>query len=145
MDNINNINCQFNSIKEKIDSISEFLFKKEELINEQIHDEKNLENINLFKQKYSKVKNINRFLIPIFGKCNSGKSTFINYLIHQQLLEMDDDIATKFICIIRHDPDLPFPKIYQVNLKTRDSIFLKEIIKKIYITLMKEMKLKQMI
>jgi len=125
MDNINSINCQFNSIKEKIDSLSEFLFKKEELINEQIHDEVKLENINLFKQKYSKVKNINRFLIPIIGKCNSGKSTFINYLIHQKFLEMDDDIATKFICIIRHDPNLPLPKIYQVNLKTRDTIFFK--------------------
>ena len=96
MDNISSINCQFNIIKEKIDSLAKFLYQKEEIINAQIHDEKKLNDIKLFNQKYSKIKNINRFLIPIIGKCNSGKTTFINYLIHQkELLEMDDDIATK--------------------------------------------------
>ena len=126
MDNISSINCQFNSIKEKIDSLSKFLYQKEEIINAQIHDEKKLNDIKLFHQKYSKIKNINRFLIPIIGKCNSGKTTFINYLIHQkELLEMDDDIATKFICIIRHDPNLPLPKIYEVIFQPRDSIFYK--------------------
>ena len=126
MDNISSINCQFNSIKEKIDSLSKFLYQKEEIINAQIHDEKKLNDIKLFNQKYSKIKNINRFLIPIIGKCNSGKTTFINYLIHQkELLEMDDDIATKFICIIRHDPNLPLPKIYEVIFQPRDSIFYK--------------------
>ena len=40
MDNISSINCQFNSIKEKIDSLSKFLYQKEEIINAQIHDEK---------------------------------------------------------------------------------------------------------
>ena len=49
----------------------------------------------------------------------------MNYLLHQkELLEMDDDIATKFICIIRHDPNLPLPKIYEANLQIRDSIYL---------------------
>jgi len=127
MDNISSINCQFNNIKEKIDSLSKFLYQKEEIIKAQIHDEEKLNKIKLFNQKYSKIKNINRFLIPIIGKCNSGKTTFINYLIHQkELLEMDDDIATKFICIIRHDPNLPLPKIYEVNFQSRDSIFYKE-------------------
>ena len=80
--------------------------------------------IKVFNQKYSKIKNINRFCIPIIGKCNSGKSTFMNYLLHQkEILEMNDDISTKFICIIRHDPSLPLPKIYEVKLQIRDSIY----------------------
>ena len=124
MDNISSINCQFNSIKEKIDSLANFLYQKEKIINTQIHDEEKLNKIKIFNQKYSKIKNINRFLIPIIGKCKSGKTTFINYLIHQEeLLEMDEDICTKFICIIRHDPNLPLPKIYEVNFQPRDRIF----------------------
>ena len=123
MEDINQIYYQFNYIKEKIDSLSKFLYKKQDIIQEQIHDEEKLKKINLFNQKYSKIQNIDRFCIPIFGKCNSGKSTFMNYLLHQkELLEMKDDISTKFICIIRHDPSLPLPKIYEVKLKIRDSI-----------------------
>ena len=133
--NVGGIEFEFNIIKEKIYSLSRFLDQNEELINKKINVEKksiekgfSAENlakkIESFKKKYSKFKNLNRFCIPIIGECNSGKTTFMNYLLHQKdLLETDQDINTRFILIIRHDPSLPFPKIYETKLKIRDSIY----------------------
>ena len=121
------IEFKFNNIKEKIDSLSKFLHQKEELIKNRINDEAILKKILSFNSKYSTFKNINRFCIPIIGECNSGKTTFMNFLLQEkELLDMNGDINTRFICIIRHDPSLPLPKIYSVNRTKRDSIFYKD-------------------
>ena len=121
------IEFKFNNTKEKIDSLSKFLNQKEELIKNKITDRAILEKILSFNLKYSKFKNINRFCIPIIGECNSGKTTFMNFLLQEkELLDMNGDINTRFICIIRHDSNLPLPKIYSTNLTTRDSIFYKD-------------------
>ena len=110
---------------ENISKLKEFLFKKEEIIKEKIKNEETLEKIKLFNEKYSTLKDINRFCIPIIGKCNSGKSTFLNYLLNQKdILETDKDISTRFICIIRHDPSLSYPKLYKANINLRDTIFV---------------------
>ena len=76
-------------------------------------------------KKNSKLKGIERFSIPIIGKCNSGKSTFLNFLLHQKnLLEMKADISTRFIYIIRHDSSLEYPEIYDVGIDKRESSFI---------------------
>ena len=82
------------------------------------------ENIDLIKKyisKYNLFFNIKRFSIPCFGTISCGKSTFINYLLKlHNILEADEDIATKFVCIIRHNKDLKEPKIYTVKFEQRD-------------------------
>ena len=110
-----------NKIK-KIGELHTILNEYEEIIKDKIKDEKFLEQIKLFKKEYSNLININRFCIPIIGKCNSGKSTFLNYLLKQKVLEIKDDISTKFICIIRHDTKCEIPKICKVNFKERGEI-----------------------
>ena len=118
---------QFKMKGQNIEQLANFLYQKEDIINEKIKNEEILETIKLFNQKYTKFKNINRFCIPVIGKCNSGKSTFLNYLLHQkEILETKDDISTKFICIIRHDPSLSYPKIFQANIVLRDTIVIND-------------------
>ena len=124
MNNSTDIHINFEIKKQSIEQLSKFLFQKQDIIQEKIKNEKILERINSFNKKYSKLKNIIRFCIPVIGKCNSGKSTFLNYLLHQrEILEMKADISTRFICIIRHDPTLSSPKIYKAKFEVRDTIF----------------------
>ena len=47
---------------------------------------------------------------------SSGKSTFLNSLLGTDVLEEKNDIATKFVCIIRHNPHLEEPIFYHLNL-----------------------------
>ena len=103
----------------KIGELHTILNEYKEIIDDRIKNEKFFEQIKLFKKEYSSLININRFCIPIIGKCNSGKSTFLNYLLKQKVLEIKDDISTKFICIIRHDNNCKIPKVYKVNFKER--------------------------
>ena len=55
--------------------------------------------------------------IPIIGMISSGKSTFLNALLGIDLLETKDNIATKFICVIRHNQSLHEPIFYHINLE----------------------------
>lgn len=83
------------------------------------------ENAKIIQKFMSKCKmffNIKRFCIPCFGTISCGKSTFINYLLKlHNLLEADEDIATKFVCCLRHVKDLKKPKIYTVKFEQRDT------------------------
>ena len=82
----------------------------------------NEEIINKFISKYNLFFNIKRFSIPCFGTISCGKSTFINYLLKlHHILETDEDIATKFVCSIRHVKGLKEPKIYDVKFELRDT------------------------
>jgi hypothetical protein len=77
--------------------------------------------INQFMSKYNLFFNIKRFSIPCFGTISCGKSTFINYLLKlHHILETNEDIATKFVCSIRHVKGLKKPKIYDVKFELRD-------------------------
>ena len=58
-----------------------------------------------------------RKAIPVIGMVSSGKSTFLNSLLGIDVLEAKDNITTKFVCIIRYNPDLKLPKFYHVILK----------------------------
>ena len=72
--------------------------------------------IHSFYDIYKKYIGLKRFSIPVIGKISTGKSTFLNYLIHlNKTLEIKADIATKFICIIRHNKNNKTPKIYETK------------------------------
>ena len=96
--------------------------------------------INFYK-KYSNKINLKRFSIGIFGLISSGKSTFWNYILGlKDFLEVKSDIATKFICFIRHKKEnekaevtKQFHKIEKLLMMKMDFLILK-----------KEKKLKEM-
>ena len=71
-----------------------------------------------------------RKAIPIIGMVSSGKSTFLNSLLGTDVLEAKDDIATKFVCIIRHNQDLKEPIFYHLKLshdtKSDDYNYIKD-------------------
>ena len=73
-----------------------------------------------FIKKYSNYQNIERFCIPIIGVINSGKSTFLNYLLNLCFLQIGENETTKFISIIRHKEEAIIPEIYEVEIKKRD-------------------------
>ena len=73
-----------------------------------------------FIKKYSNYQNIERFCIPIIGVINSGKSTFLNYLLNLFFLQIGENETTKFISIIRHKEEAIIPEIYEVEIKKRD-------------------------
>ena len=73
-----------------------------------------------FFENFSNYISLNYFSIIIIGKAKAGKSTFLNY-IHDfnSYLEIDANIATKFICIIRHKRNNKKPKIFNVIAEKR--------------------------
>lgn len=73
-----------------------------------------------FFENFSNYMSLNYFSIIIIGKAKAGKSTFLNY-IHDfnSYLEIDANIATKFICIIRHKRNNKKPKIFNVIAEKR--------------------------
>lgn len=84
--------------------------------------EEKAKQIKKFIEKYSLFFNIKRFSIPVFGTISCGKSSFLNYLLKlHKILETNEDIATKFVCFIRHSKGLKKPKIYSVKFEPRDS------------------------
>ena len=108
-------------IKEKIDIINYLISKFESKI-------KRMQNKNIqelcenFKYNYNTLSGIKRFCIPVFGKISSGKSTLLNYILHLHgVFETDYNISTKFVCIVRHNPNLiNTSKIYNVSVNKRD-------------------------
>ena len=117
MDNILN---KLNDIKEKIDILNYLITKfdqkikrmKNEAVNELCED---------FIYNYHKLTGIKRFSIPVFGKISSGKSTLLNYILHVHgVFETGYNISTKFVCIIRHNPNLQNRyKLYNVTVGKR--------------------------
>ena len=85
--------------------------------------QKDSESFSKFKEKYEKefikYKTEERFTIPIIGIISSGKSTFLNVILQNNYLETDTNIATKFICILRHNRFLREPKLYKVKAERR--------------------------
>ena len=77
----NELFLKFQTTGQSIEQLSKFIEQKEDVIEEKVKDIKLLNKIEEFNKKYSKLKGIKRFSIPIIGKCNSGKSTFLNFPI----------------------------------------------------------------
>ena len=54
------------------------------------------------------------FLIPMIGMISAGKSTIINVILNENLLETNDNITTKFVNIIKYNPSLPYPSFTHI-------------------------------
>jgi len=52
----------------------------------------------------------------VIGMISSGKSTFLNSIFGFNYLQTNDNITTKFICIIRYNPNLDEPIFYNLKL-----------------------------
>ena len=115
-------------LKERKYTVDEFqeLIKSINLV-EQINKNRifykdiNSKSLDNFSNKYSNFVNIKRFCIPIIGAISCGKSTFMNYLMpSHNLLEIGENVTTKFICIIRHKKDCKNPEVYNTKIEERD-------------------------
>ena len=108
----------FKSINELIEKFN-FIFNIQKGIIKQLAPEF-IELQKEFNSKYLRYINIKRFAIPVIGRINSGKSTFLNSILGlNNILESNSNITTKFVCIIRHDSLLTEPKAYSVILEER--------------------------
>ena len=73
-----------------------------------------------FFEDFSNYISLIYFSIIIIGKVKAGKSTFLNYILDfNSYLEIDANIATKFICIIRHNKNNKKPRIYNAIAEKR--------------------------
>ena len=111
----------FGMWKSYVNKIGEMVFNDEYLIAEIF--KKDISNFQKFKEYYEtnliKFKSDNRFPIPIIRKISSGKSTFLNSILHGNYLSSDSNIETKFICIIRDNRHIKTPTLYKCELKKK--------------------------
>ena len=80
--------------------------------------------------------------IVTIGMISSGKSTFLNSIFGFKFLQTNDNITTKFICVIRYNPNLKESKFYKLKLinkreKIDEYTYLKEGIEYIGKTIIK--------
>ena len=54
--------------------------------------------------------------IVAIGMISSGKSTFLNSIFGFNYLQTSDNITTKFICVIRYNPNINEPIFYNLKL-----------------------------
>lgn len=54
--------------------------------------------------------------IIAIGMISSGKSTFLNSIFGFNYLQANDNITTKFICVIRYNPNINEPIFYNLKL-----------------------------
>ena len=120
---------EYISLKERFFKTNEEIEKIYYLINKFQDKKKNKEIIkeienfgDIFKNYYNPYIGLKRFLIPIFGKISSGKSTLLNYLLNlHDIFETDTKTCTKFICIVRHNPKLTNElKLFNVSISERE-------------------------
>ena len=118
---MDNLKKTISDVKEKIDILNYLITKFESKI-KRLQNSKIQELCENFKYNYNTLTGIKRFCIPVFGKISSGKSTLLNYILHfHGDFETDYNISTKFVCIVRHNPNLiNTSKIYNVSVNKRD-------------------------
>lgn len=118
---MDNLKKAINGVKEKIEIIKYLITKFQSKI-KRMQNKKVQELCENFKYNYQTLTGIKRFCIPVFGKISSGKSTLLNYILHLHgVFETDYNISTKFVCIVRHNPNLiNTATIYNVSVNKRD-------------------------
>ena len=73
------------------------------------------------------MRGLGKYTIPIIGILSSGKSTFINGLfLNNTILEVGMAHTTKFICIIRHQPELQDGKFRFTKVKIESNSLIKD-------------------
>ena len=109
---------KLNIISELIQKIYNILIIDKKYISEFASDFKDLQDD--FEPKYLQYINIKRFAVPIIGRVNAGKSTFLNFLLGlKDILQTDTKITTRFVCIIRYNEEAEKPKAYNVIFEER--------------------------
>ena len=70
-----------------------------------------------------------RKIVPIVAMVNAGKSKLLNVLYNINFLETKDGIATKFVNILRYNPNITKPRFYHLKLakEGNDYIFYKDL------------------
>ncbi len=56
-------------------------------------------------------------IVPVLGPISAGKSTFLNYLMGCNILQTGGSLTTRFILIIRHNPNQEEPKLFHICRK----------------------------
>ena len=83
-----------------------------------------IDNISLKNNYILLYEKSKRYFIPIIGTVSSGKSTLLNVFLRINVLQTDEVITTKFICLIKNSHKSTF---YQVIPKREKEIhFQKE-------------------
>ena len=70
-----------------------------------------------------------RKIVPVAAKISAGKSTLLNTLYNINFLECKAGIATKFVNLLRYNPNIKQPCFYHLKLirKGEDYIFYKDL------------------
>jgi GTPase SAR1 family protein len=95
---LNRIESQINRTVEKINHIKGFIDR----IENQDPSFKIIFNHILDEEKM--LKSFTKLRLPIIGKANVGKSSLVNTLLLEDILEMGKKITTRFVLIIKHTP-----------------------------------------
>ena len=74
-----------------------------------------------------------RKLVPIAAMVSAGKSKFLNVLYNINFLESRDNIATKFVNILRYNPNIQKPCFYHLKVvkEGNDYTFYKDLTEEI--------------
>ena len=115
---MNNIEYNLELWKSYVNKIGEMIFNENySIYNIFREDKSNFEKFaNIYNNNFFKYQSENRFPIPIIGKINSGKSTFLNSILQGNYLTNSFEINTKFICLIRNNKNLKYPQFYKCEL-----------------------------
>ena len=70
-----------------------------------------------------------RKIVPIAGQISSGKSTLLNVLYNINFLECNAGITTKFVNLLRYNPEINQPIFYHLKLEKEGEkyIFYKDL------------------
>ena len=58
-----------------------------------------------------------RKIIPVVARISTGKSKLLNVIYNIDFLESKAGISTKFINILRYNPNIKEPRFYHLNIK----------------------------
>ena len=75
-----------------------------------------------------------RKLVPVAAMVSAGKSNLLNVLYNINFLYCQAGIGTKFVNILRYNPQIEKPRFYHLKLEKQDNnyIFYKDLDKEIY-------------
>ena len=62
-----------------------------------------------------------RKIVPVIAQISAGKSTLLNTIYNIDFLECNKNIGTKFINILRYNPNIKEPKFFHLILKREDN------------------------
>ena len=60
-----------------------------------------------------------RKIVPVAAMISAGKSELLNILYNINYLECTVGIGTKFVNLLRYNPNITEPKLYHLNLEKK--------------------------